>query len=170
MSRPPCCRLIAGKPAASTFRPVGRSDGELEEVVMALDELEAIRLADLEGLYQDEAAKRMGVSRPTFGRILESAHRKAAEALVGGKILRIEGGPVHLASQQPLRCGSCGHRWGDSPGRSCPDRCPACQGDKVRACGCRAAAVAPRSCRKGRGMECKESRESAMRHRKDRSK
>jgi uncharacterized protein len=159
MSRPPCCRLVAGRPAASSFQPVGLPDGELEEVVMALDELEALRLADLEGLYQDQAAKRMGVSRPTFGRILESARRKAAEALVGGKVLRIEGGPVHLADQRPLRCGSCGHRWGDSPGKNCSGRCPACRGNEVRACECRAVANKGHGpCRKkGRGMGYKES-------------
>ena len=137
MSRPPCCRLVAAKPAASTFEPVGSPDRDLGDVVLALDELEALRLADLEGLYQDQAAEQMAVSRATFGRILESARRKAAEALVQGKVLRIEGGPVHLAGQLPLRCRSCGHRWGGSPGRRCPRRCPACRGDEVRACGCR---------------------------------
>jgi predicted DNA-binding protein (UPF0251 family) len=74
---------------------------ELEEVVLALDEFEALRLADLEGLYQEQAAERMNVSRPTFGRILEAAHRKLADALVHGKALRIEGGPVQ---QEVRRC------------------------------------------------------------------
>jgi ArsR family transcriptional regulator len=64
----------------------------LEEVVLSVDEFEAIRLADLEGFYQELAAKKMSVSRQTFGRILESAHRKVAEALVRGKALKIEGG------------------------------------------------------------------------------
>ncbi len=67
---------------------------ELEQVVMTLDEFEAVRLADLGGLYQEQAAEEMGVSRPTFSRIVESAHRKVADALVHGKALRIEGGPV----------------------------------------------------------------------------
>ena len=62
---------------------------------MTLDEFEAIRQADLVGLYQEQAAEQMGVSRPTFSRIVESAHRKVADALVHGKALRIEGGPVH---------------------------------------------------------------------------
>ena len=57
---------------------------------MGLDEFEAIRLADLEGLYQEQAADRMGISRATFGRILESAHRKVAEVLAGGRCLRLE--------------------------------------------------------------------------------
>lgn len=63
---------------------------------MTLDELEALRLADYEGLYHEQGAERMSVSRPTFGRILEAARRKTAEALVYGKSLRIEGGPVEI--------------------------------------------------------------------------
>ena len=54
--------------------------------------MEAIRLADLEGMYQEHAAENMGISRQTFGRIIESAHKKVAEALIKGKALRIEGG------------------------------------------------------------------------------
>lgn len=71
--------------------------------MLTLDEAEAIRLADFEGLYQEEAAQRMGISRPTFGRILESAHRKIAEALISGKLLRIEGGPVYHEEIPPHR-------------------------------------------------------------------
>jgi predicted DNA-binding protein (UPF0251 family) len=87
--------VIAGKPAASIFKPTGIPMREIEEVVMTLDEFEALRQADLVGLYQEQAAEQMGVSRPTFSRIIESAHRKVADALVHGKALRIEGGPVH---------------------------------------------------------------------------
>src|SRR3989304_10046467 len=90
MSRPRCCRRIAGRPVASVFHPAGIPARELVEIVLTLDEFEAIRLADLEGLYQEQAAERMSVSRPTFGRILASAHRKVAEALTHGKSLKIE--------------------------------------------------------------------------------
>ena len=76
---------------------------ELEEVVMALDEFEAMRLADLDGLYQEQAAEQMNVSRPTFSRIIESAHRKMADALVHGKALRIEGGPVQMEGRRCCR-------------------------------------------------------------------
>jgi uncharacterized protein len=61
MPRPFCCRRIAGRPAASIFKPVGIPVRELEEVVMTLDEFEAIRLADLDGLYQEDGARAMGV-------------------------------------------------------------------------------------------------------------
>ncbi|HRY43726.1 MAG TPA: DUF134 domain-containing protein [Thermoanaerobaculia bacterium] len=94
MPRPCCRRRIAGAPPAAVFKPAGIPGRLLEEIVLGLDGLEAIRLADLEGLYQEEAAARMGVSRATFGRIVAEARRRVAEALVEGKLLRIEGGPV----------------------------------------------------------------------------
>jgi uncharacterized protein len=70
---------------------------------MSLDEFEAIRLADLDGLYQEEAAKRMKVSRPTFSRIIEIAHKKLADVLVHGKALKVEGGPVHQIARRCCR-------------------------------------------------------------------
>ncbi|MDD5692416.1 MAG: DUF134 domain-containing protein [Candidatus Omnitrophica bacterium] len=66
----------------------------LEEVNLTLDELEAVRLADLKGLYQEEAAKKMDISRQTFGNIIEKAHRKIADVLLNAKALKIEGGKV----------------------------------------------------------------------------
>jgi len=66
----------------------------LEEVNLTLDELEAIRLADLEGLYQEDAAKKMGISRQTFGNIINSAHKKIADVLLNAKALKIEGGTI----------------------------------------------------------------------------
>jgi len=85
------------------FKPAGIPTRLLEEVVMTLDEFEAIRLADLDGLYQEGAAAEMGVSRPTFSRITAEAHRKLADALVHGKALRIEGGPVHQIGHRCCR-------------------------------------------------------------------
>lgn len=70
---------------------------------MTLDEFEALRLADLDGLYQAEAATQMDVSRTTFSRIIESAHRKIADVLVHGKALRIEGGPVQVTGRRCCR-------------------------------------------------------------------
>jgi len=81
-------------PRASYFKPAGVPRSVLDEVVLTLDEFEALRLADFEGMYQEKAAEQMKVSRPTFGRILDSAHRKVARAVVLGTALRIEGGPV----------------------------------------------------------------------------
>ena len=117
MPRPPCCRRVSGKPAAAIFKPAGIPARMLAEVVMTLDEFEAIRLADLEGLYQDQASERMRVSRPTFGRIVEIARRKVAEAIILGKALKIEGGPVQVEPDRPLRCPACKNEW-DGPVRS----------------------------------------------------
>ncbi len=103
MPRPFCNRRIAGRPAASIFKPIGVPIARLEEVVMTLDEFEAIRLADLDGLYQENAAEKMRISRPTFSRIVDSAHRKIADALVHGKSLRIEGGPIHMGAPRCCR-------------------------------------------------------------------
>ena len=74
------------------FKPRGVPLMALEEVTLAFEELEALRLAHQEGLYQQDAAERMGISRATFGRVLDAAHRKVTQALVGGLALRIEGG------------------------------------------------------------------------------
>ena len=103
MARPFCPRRVAGQPAAPVFKPAGVPTVLLEEVVMALDQFEALRLADLEKLHHERAAERMRVSRPTFSRILDTAHAKIADALVHGKAIRIEGGPVRVEAG-PRRC------------------------------------------------------------------
>jgi predicted DNA-binding protein (UPF0251 family) len=76
---------------------------ELEEVRLKVDELEAIRLKDLEGLEQEETAVKMGVSQPTLHRILMSAHTKTADSLVNGKALRIEGGDYVIKKIDPRK-------------------------------------------------------------------
>jgi uncharacterized protein len=90
MSRPKKCRCINCSPNTSYFKPKGIPLVHLEEVLLSLDEFEAIRLADHEGLYHEEAAVRMSVSRATFGRILDSARGKVADAIVNGKALKID--------------------------------------------------------------------------------
>jgi uncharacterized protein len=90
MSRPKKCRCINCSPNSSYFKPKGIPLVQLEEVLLSLDELEAVRLADHAGLYHEEAAGRMSVSRATFGRILDSARSKIADALINGKALKID--------------------------------------------------------------------------------
>lgn len=94
MPRPCRCRRIRCKPDANYFKPRGIPLDALEEVNLTLDELEAIRLADLEELYQEDAAKKMDISRQTFGNIVNSAHKKIADALLNAKALKINGGTV----------------------------------------------------------------------------
>ena len=90
MARPKKCRCIKSRPNAIYFKPRGIPLTELEEISISLDEFEAIRLSDYEGLYHEDSAGKMEISRPTFSRILNEAHRKIAECLVKGKALRIE--------------------------------------------------------------------------------
>ena len=94
MPRPCRCRRIRCKPDANYFKPRGIPLDMLEEVNLTLDELEAVRLADLEGLYQEDAAKKMNISRQTFGNIINSAHKKIADVLLNAKALKIEGGTI----------------------------------------------------------------------------
>jgi len=94
MSRPPIPRTVRCWPGAVYYKPRGIPLRFLEEVVLGLDEIEAMRLADGEGLSHQEVAERMNVSRATVGRILELARSKVADALTSGKAIRIEGGPA----------------------------------------------------------------------------
>lgn len=94
MPRPFRCRRIGCRPDKNYFKPRGIPADMLEEVNLTLDELEAIRLADWQGLYQEDAAKKMNISRQTFGNIINSAHKKIADVLLNSKALKIEGGIV----------------------------------------------------------------------------
>ena len=90
MPRPKKYRCVRCRPDSTYFKPRAIPLSELEEVAVSMDEIEALRLADYEGLYHEDAAARMKISRQTFGRILNEARRKVAECLVNGKALRIE--------------------------------------------------------------------------------
>jgi predicted DNA-binding protein (UPF0251 family) len=129
MPRPKCCRTIHGVPLCSIFKPAGIPVSTLEEVVLAMDEFEAVRLADQEGLYHEEAARRMNISRQTFGRTLEAARHKIARVLTEGLALRIEGGHVAKALQHTFQCRQCLHVWVTPCGSmGKPVECPACKG------------------------------------------
>ena len=97
MPRPRKCRKVNTTPDVTYFKPRGVPLRELSEIYLPLDGFEAIRLADLEGLGHEAAARQMSVSRQTFGRILASAHQTVAKALVSGLALRIHGGDYRLA-------------------------------------------------------------------------
>ncbi len=92
MVRPCKRRLITGEPEVIYFKPRGIPCATLVEVELTLDELEAIKLADLNGEYHQDAAEKMNVSRQTFGIIIEKARKKLADAIVNGKALKIGGG------------------------------------------------------------------------------
>lgn len=126
MPRPCCCRRVACQPPWRLFRPAGARAHASGEIVLTLDELEAMRLADREGLYQEQAAERMNVSRQTFARIVESARKKVAQALVEGKTLRIEGGVVEVMTMRKFLCYDCKKEWEIPYGSGRPKECPAC--------------------------------------------
>jgi predicted DNA-binding protein (UPF0251 family) len=96
MPRPRLCRHVEGFPKAVFFKPQGIPLTELEEINLTVEGLEAVRLADLEGLTMADAATKMQVSRHTFGRVLAESRKVIADALVRGLALRIEGGNYHL--------------------------------------------------------------------------
>ncbi len=130
MPRPIKARYVRCNPEANYFKPRGIPVVDLEEVVLLKDELEAIRLADLDELYQQEAADNMNVSRQTFGNIIRSAHHKIADALVNGKALKIEGGVVVMQERQ-FQCQNCNHQWTMPFGTGRPGSCPQCQGSNI---------------------------------------
>jgi len=123
--RPRKKRTIEYVPAKKTYKPVGQRLTDLPQVWLSYDELEALRLSDLEGLYQAEAATRMGISRSTFQRTLSDAHRKVAEALVEGAALVI--GDAESPVQQ-WGCPACGYTWAvlHGAGEANPPVCPRC--------------------------------------------
>ena len=89
IGRPRKCRHVCCRPVVGLFKPYRVAYAVLDEVVLAPDETEALRLADLEGLYHADAARQMGISRQTFGKIVAQARKKVASALIGGKALRL---------------------------------------------------------------------------------
>ncbi|MBU7028380.1 MAG: DUF134 domain-containing protein [Theionarchaea archaeon] len=125
MPRPRQCRRVRRGPKCTYFKPRGVGIKFLEEVALQVDELEAIRLVDLEGKEQKEAAEIMDISQPTLHRILKEARKKIADALVSGKALRIGGGDYVMVNRK-FKCYDCGHDWELPYGTGRPETCPAC--------------------------------------------
>jgi uncharacterized protein len=126
MARPKCTRLVNDLPNVTYFKPRGIPLVDLNEITLTVDEYEAMRLADFEGLYQEEAAEQMHISRATFGRILASVHKKIAGALINGAAIRIEGGVVKMAQKRLFQCSDCEHTWEVPYGTGRPATCPQC--------------------------------------------
>ncbi len=103
MARQPKCRHVEFIPAVTSFKPAGIPRICLEEVILLVEEAEAIRLKDYLSLEQEECAQNMKVSRPTFQRILMEGRSKIADALINGKSIRIEGGDYCLGGNRCRR-------------------------------------------------------------------
>ena len=106
MPRPPKYRSISRHPGVCYFKPTGVPQNILQHINLTIDELEAIRLSDLLGLNQADAALQMNVSRATFGRIITKARNKIANALVNGMAIEITGGMVEIKPARRRRRGS----------------------------------------------------------------
>jgi len=97
MPRPRICRRIFFEPKVTFFKPAGVLLRNLDECVLTKDELEAVRLIDLEQMPQEKAAKKMKISQPTLSRLLRSGRKKLADAIVKGKAIKIQGGDYEMA-------------------------------------------------------------------------
>lgn len=144
MARRRCCGIVDMEPCQRKFCPV--PDCGAPKVVLGLEELEALRLKDLEGKDQAECAAQMGLSRPTFQRILYGVRAKLAQALVEGREICIRGGNYKMKDRMFV-CLECGKQWEVEPcsegGRHgyeipCPD-CGSMQKARVETDGSRTA-------------------------------
>jgi predicted DNA-binding protein (UPF0251 family) len=128
MVRPQKNRRVAFNPKISYFKPRGIPMMQLEEVRLTVDEREAIRLSDLLGMSHEEAGRCMGVSRATFGRIIQNGRKAIADALINGKAINVEGGNYRIVTQNRIfKCKNCNHMWQEEKGTGRPQRCPQCK-------------------------------------------
>jgi len=130
MPRPFRFRRVYCKPDSNYFKPKGVPVDALEEIILTMDELEAIRLADLKSMYQEDAAKKMNVSRQTFGNIIFSAHKKIADVLVNSKALKVKGGVVKMIEKYFV-CYKCKNEWTCAYGSGRPNECPKCKSTNI---------------------------------------
>ena len=130
MSRPFKCRRVAFVPGVTYFKPASIPLRSLEEVGISLEEAEALRLKEIEGLEQEQGAEKMNISRPTFQRVLTSARKKMADALLNGKAIRIDGGNFEIVHRR-FKC-QRGHEWEvELPSRILPELCPTCSSTDI---------------------------------------
>lgn len=108
MPRPQKERMVHKPPLFTEFKPIGISRKYLQQISLSIDEYEALRLADYEGLSHNEAADEMEISRSTFTRLIEQSRKKLANFIVRGASLLIEGGNIHFRNNI-LKCLDCGY-------------------------------------------------------------
>ena len=130
MPRPQKERKVLEPPKIQGMRPVGVPARFLEQVNLTLGEYEASRLADYDGLDHKKAADIIGVSRPTFTRLIEKARQKVAESIVGVKELMIEGGNYFFTTQL-IRCQDCGEITRFDLPQNVVERCAGCGSENV---------------------------------------
>jgi predicted DNA-binding protein (UPF0251 family) len=124
MPRPKKNKMVSSPPLYSGFKPVGVRRDTLQDINLEIDEYEAIRLSDYEGLDHAEAAAEMEISRSTFSRLIEKARNKVARFLIEGRMLQIEGGKIHFRDNV-LKCQGCGHIFNINMNKKLSE-CPEC--------------------------------------------
>ena len=161
MPRPRRIRRIYFQPDVTYFKPVGIPMIHLKENVLSFDELEAIRLIDYENIEQSKVAKKMNISQPTLSRILKSARRKIADALINAQAIKIQGGDFEMAQPRArglglgrgriiggrgrmggsvaagpggiCKCPKCGYEESQIRGVPCMNKkCPKCRANMMR--------------------------------------
>jgi predicted DNA-binding protein (UPF0251 family) len=128
MARPRIFRKISGKPEIRCFKPEKENLDSLEPIEITIDEFEAIRLRDYHNVQQKKSAEIMGISQPTFHRILTSARKKISKALIEGNMIIIIGGE-HITDKKKYKCNICGFEW-SSPKKEY-DKCPDCSSENI---------------------------------------
>lgn len=144
MTRPKIIRRVNFEPQTTYFKPRGIPLSSLEENVLTMDELEALRLKNYKLLNQVECAKKMKVSQSTFQRILCLANKKIADALINGKAIKIEGGAIKMNKKNLLilknkkmrkfKCEKCKYEWEEESGtgkRGIEMSCPKCKSNEI---------------------------------------
>ena len=126
MVRPRRIRRVGFEPSVSYFKPAGVPMNELEEEVLTREELEVVRLVDVEGLRQSEVGKKMNVSQPTLSRLLKSARKKISNALVKGKAIKVKGGDFEMVDGKGIGRGGRGRMGGVAAGPGGVCVCPKC--------------------------------------------
>ncbi|MFH1978285.1 MAG: DUF134 domain-containing protein [Candidatus Aenigmatarchaeota archaeon] len=150
MPRPRIPRSVRNEPNVTYFKPAGIMMKQLEQVILTVDEFEALRLKDYESVEQTKSAEKMNISQPTFQRLLLSARRKIADAIVNGKAIKIEGGDYKISRRGDSMkgrgrmsgfaagpsgnciCTKCGHKVPHQKGMPCYQmKCPKCGGAEM---------------------------------------
>jgi uncharacterized protein len=129
--RPRCPRRIEREPSVTYFKPRGIPLDQLDVMVITLEELETVRLVDLEGMEQEIAAASMGISRRAFWDDLQRARMKIAEALIDGKAIRIDGGSYQVNRKSMLACLDCQNVWEEPLRLGGSQRCPRCESANI---------------------------------------